>query len=135
MARTFNIKILTPSKVIFEGEIKKAFTKTLEGDIQFLSNHAPIIVSTISCITRVEDVNGTEYEFFTSKGICNFSNNTLLFCCDQAEKEEEIDEERAIEAKKRAKERLKEPNKYDTQRAKESLLRAQLRTILKKQSK
>lgn len=135
MAQTFNVKILIPSKVVFEGEIQKLFTKTAEGDIEFLSNHAPIIVSTISCITILEDVKGTKFEFFTSKGISNFSNNTLIFCCDQAETEEEIDVERAQEAKKRAEERLKEANKYDTQRAREALLKAQMRTMLKKQSK
>jgi len=135
MAQTFNVKILTPSKVVFEGEVQKFFVKTAEGEVEILSNHASIIVSTVSCITVLEDVEGTKFEFFTTQGIVNFTNNTLKFCCDQAETEEEIDLERAQEAKDRAEKRLKEPDKYDTQRAREALLKAQIRTTLKKQSK
>jgi F-type H+-transporting ATPase subunit epsilon len=135
MAQTFKGKILTPSAVVFEGEIKKFFTKTSEGELEFLSNHAPMIVGTVSCITVLEDINGTKYEFFTSKGIINVLNNTLVLCCDQAETEEEIDLERAQEAKKRAEERLKNPEKYDMERATEAFIKAELRTMLKKQSK
>ena len=135
MAQTFKVKLLTPSKVVFEGEIQKLFAKTEGGDVEFLSNHAPIIVSTISCIAILEDINGTKNEIFTSKGVIHVSNNNVTFCCDQAETEEEIDLERAQDARKRAESRLNEPDKYDTERAKEALIKAELRMMLKKQSK
>jgi F-type H+-transporting ATPase subunit epsilon len=135
MAQTFIAKILTPSSVVFEGEVQKFFSKTPAGEIEFLSNHAPIIASTVSCITTLVDKDGETYEFFTSKGVIKISNNTLVFCCDQAETEEQIDLERATEAKMRAEERLREPDKFDTVRAREALLKAEIRIMLKKQSR
>ena len=95
MAKTFKVKILTPSKVVVEGEIEKVFTRTSNGQLEFLAGHAPIIVSTVPCVTILHDSEGNTREIFTSKGVISISKNELTFCCDAAEFAEEIDLARA----------------------------------------
>lgn len=131
MAQTFKVKILTPSKVAMDEEVEKVFTKTTAGNIEFLPGHAPIILSTIPCVTVVYDGNGNKRELFTSKGVINISNKELTFCCDAAETSEEIDLDRAKAAKERAENRIKDSSKNDVRRAKAALARAMVRIELK----
>lgn len=134
MAKTFKIKILTPSRLVIEEEVEKAFTNTANGNVEFLADHAPIILSTVPCITTLYDLNGNKKELFTSKGVINMKNNELVFCCGSAEFPEEIDLSRAESAKERAEKRLKEPSKFDAARAQAALARSLVRLDLKKQS-
>ena len=132
MAKTFKLKIITLDKIVVDKEIEKLFTKTAYGEIEFLPGYAESIISTIPCITKICDENGSIEEVFTSKGIINIKNNELTFLCDAAEYPEEIDFERAEKAKERAENRLLEKEKYDVKRAEAALQRAIVRLSLKK---
>lgn len=124
MAKTFKLKILSLDRVVLEKEVEKVFSKTASGELQFLCGHAPIIISTIPCVTVIIDSEGNKIEMATSKGIINMIDNELSFCLDSVELEEEIDLDRAIASKKRAEERINDSSKYDIERAKLSLARA-----------
>ena len=132
MAKTFKLKIITLDKIVVDKEIEKLFTKTAYGEIEFLPGYAESIISTVPCITKICDENGSTEEVFTSKGIINIKNNELTFLCDAAEYPEEIGFERAEKAKKRAENRLSEKEKYDIKRAEAALQRAIVRLSLKK---
>lgn len=134
MAKTFVLKVLTPSRTVIDEEVQKVFLNTVNGMLEFLPGHAPIILSTVPCVTVIYDKEGNKRELFTSKGVVNLSNNELVFCSDAAETPEEIDMARAESAKERAEKRLKETSKFDVARAKAALARAMIRIELKKQS-
>lgn len=131
MANTFKLRILTPSKVEVDEEVEKVFTETTTGKIQFLSNYAPSIMSTKTCITEYV-VNGEKKALFTANGVINLKNNELILCCDAAENPDEIDLNRAEEAMQRAENRLKDSSKIDIARAKAALVRAMVRIDVKK---
>lgn len=135
MANTLKVKIITLSKVIVEENIQKIFTRTPSGSLEILPGHAPIIISTESCITSMVRSDGNKVEMFTSKGILSLKNNEITLCCDATELSDEIDLERAIASKERAERRLKDPSKYDIERAKLALNRALLRIDFKEHSK
>jgi len=135
MAKTFKLKILSLEKVVLEEDVEKMFTKTASGDVEFLCDHAPIIISTIPCVTVIIDKDGNKIEMAVSKGVINMNNNELTFCLDAAEVEDEIDLERAKAAKERAQERIKDSVKYDVDRAKLSLARALTRINFKEHLK
>ena len=132
MAKTFKLKIITLNKTVVDKDVEKLFTKTQLGEIEFLSGYAPSIISTVPCITKIWDEDGTTEEIFTSKGIINIKNNELIFFCDAAEYPEEIDFERAEKAKERAEKRISEKEKYDVIRAEAALQRAIVRLSLRK---
>ena len=116
MAKTFKLKIITLDKIVVDKEIEKLFTKTAYGEIEFLPGYAESIISTVPCITKICDENGSTEEVFTSKGIINIKNNELTFLCDAAEYPE-IDFERA--------EKLKRGQKIDSQKKKNMILKGQ----------
>ncbi len=133
MANTFRFRLLTPERIILDEEVEKVFTVSDDGEVEFLANHAPSIISTKICETSYFDTSGNKAVIFTNDGVINFRNNQLVFCCDSAEFEEEIDEARAVASKERAEKRLKDTEKNDAIRAKAALNRAVERLrILKK---
>lgn len=135
MAKTFKLKILSLDKVILDEEVEKIFVKTVDGDLEILCNHAQIIVSTIPCVTVIFDKDGNKIELSTSKGVINMVNNELTFCLGSAELAEEIDLDRAKDAKERAEKRIKDSSNYDVERAKLSLARAITRINFKEHLK
>ncbi|MDD6795559.1 MAG: ATP synthase F1 subunit epsilon [Clostridiaceae bacterium] len=134
MAKTFKLKIVSLNKKVFEGDIEKFFTKTNDGCMEILCNHAAMIASTVPCISKIVDDAGNAIEMFTSKGVLNMLNNELVFCLDAAETADEIDLDRAKKAKERAEKRLSDPSKYDVERAKLALARAITRIDFKNKS-
>lgn len=132
MSNTFKFKILTPNRIVANQDVTKVFTKSRDGEIEFLSNHMPIIVSIDNCVTTVIDTDGNEKKFFTSKGVLNLKNKELNICCDAAESSNEIDFERAEKSKERAEKRLSDKDSnLDIERALRSLKRANERLKLK----
>lgn len=127
MAKTFKIKILTLGKIVMDSEIEKLFITSASGGVEILANHADSIFSIIPSITRIIDVDGNEQVLFTSRGVMNIKNNNVTLCCDSAEYKSDIDLERAEKSKERAERRINAQDKYNIDRAKEALLRAELR--------
>ena len=126
MSSTFKITIVSPGKNLLEFEGESLVTSTIDGEIEFKANHAPIIVSTIPATTKIISDNNKEI-LFTSSGIVYIKNNEVKFCCDSAEKDSEIDRERALKSKERAEKRLNKQQNIDIERAKRSLARANAR--------
>ena len=134
MTKTFKLKIVTPSKMVIDEEVQKVFVTTVNGIVEFLPNHASIIMSSVPSITSYYDSEGNKKELFTSTGVINLSDNTIMFCTEVAEFAEDINLERAQASKERAENRIKEASKFDVNRAKASLNRAKIRIELKKHS-
>ncbi|AOR22608.1 ATP synthase F1 subunit epsilon [Clostridium taeniosporum] len=132
MADMFLLKIVTPDKNVFEGNIKKIFLKNTVGRLEILANHADIVTSTTPSIVEFIDSEGNNKKLFVSRGIASMFNNEMTIFSDSAEFSEDIDLERAEKAKERAEKRLHEGDKYDKDRAKLALIRSITRIKLKK---
>lgn len=132
MSKTIKLKIISPGKETIAEEIVSIVTESLDGKVEFLANHAPIILSTVPTITVFEKEDGSKREIFTSTGIVYIKNNEINFCCDSANWPHEIDVERAKNSMERANKRLKSNDTIDEERAKRALARAITRLKLKK---
>lgn len=132
MASTFLLKIITPNKDVYEGQVEKVFLKNDDGELEVLANHENMITTTIPSVTKFIDGQGAIKELFISTAVVNVTSDGMTICSDAAEFPEEIDFIRAEKAKKRAEEKLKEPDKYDKIRDQLSLLRACERLKLRK---
>ena len=131
MANNYTLRILTPDRVMYEGEASRTLITTAMGGLDFYAGHAPIVVITVPGKTAFYDASGTEKILFTSEGVASFEDNELTFCCDSAEWPEEIDVARAEKAKERAEARLGDGSNFDKERAEMSLQRAIIRLSLK----
>ncbi len=132
MASTFLLKIITPNREVYNGEVEKVFLKSADGDFEILANHENMITSTIPCIAKFKDSKEIQDELFISTSIVHIIENEMTICSDAAEFEEDIDEERAIQSKIRAENRLKNSDNHDRERIQSALLRAKQRLKLKR---
>ncbi len=128
------LEILTPSKSAFKGEISSITVPGSKGSFQVLINHAPIVSTLEVGHIKVELTDKSIQNYATGGGTIELNNNKILLLADSIEKVEEIDIERARQAKERAEERLSRRNvdkEIDVRRAELALARAINRLKLK----
>jgi len=119
------LEIITPEKPIFKDQIESVTIPGTQGSFQILKNHAPIISSFEIGIIKVKKAASETY-YTTSGGTVEVSHNKVLVLADSIEKVEDIDEDRAEQAKKSAEKRLRKKHEenIDEPRAKAALNRA-----------
>lgn len=126
-----NLEIISPSKVVFEGEVDSITVPGTSGSFQILKNHAPI-VSTLEIGEVKLKIGNTNRYFAISGGTIEVVNNKVLILADSIEESNEIDKERALKSKERALNRLSNKTpEIDVLRAQSSLTRALNRIRLK----
>lgn len=131
MDSDLKLRIITPHRNFFNGSVINLKTEDLKGPINILPNYMSAVTLLKSSITQFVDIEGKEYKAFISEGIMKIRHNAITILCRAAEWPEEIDLNRAEEAKRRAEERLKKGDGIDILRAENSLLRAILRMKIK----
>ena len=124
MASKYMLKIVTPDKNFFDGEVEMVILRTVAGDIGIMNDHEPTVAPISIGEIRIKIDN--EVKVATcSTGFVNIDEEKVTIVIDAAEWVEEIDVDRAKNAIKRAQQRLEEVKKEDdVERAKISLARA-----------
>lgn len=126
------LEIISPSRQVFSGEIKSITVPGTKGRFQVLKNHAPIISTFEIGMIRVDLKDKPKY-FATAGGTIEVLNNKVLVLADSIESADEIDLDRALQAKERAEKRLSEKSPdIDVERAQAALARALNRIKVKK---
>ncbi len=123
--KLLKLHIVTPDRVLFRGDVQ-SFTAPGElGSFQVLYNHAPLISTLVVGEMKYVDPEGTTIHLATSGGFVEVRENRVLALVETAERSEEIDRDRAKEAKQRAEGRMKERHpETDVERARIALMRA-----------
>lgn len=99
-------KIATPERVVYEDEVKQASIPTTSGEVTILPNHIPLVSVLQSGEIKITDKDG-EHVLAVAGGFLEVrDNNEIVILADNAERAEEIDLERAEEARKRAESEL-----------------------------
>ena len=123
----FTLKIVTPDRVFYQGEVSMVEFNTTEGEIGVLKGHVPttvIISPGILTITGAEETK----EAALHAGFAEILQNEVVILAEIIEWPEEIDEERAKRARERAEERLRtKAPETDILRAETALQRAMAR--------
>ncbi|MFA6410291.1 MAG: ATP synthase F1 subunit epsilon [Candidatus Buchananbacteria bacterium] len=100
-------KIVVPEKIVYEKEIDQVTIPTELGQITVLPHHIPLVAIVQAGELVVK--NGNEQEIMAvSGGFLEIKQNEVLVLTESAERAEEIDEARAIEAKERAQKLMSE---------------------------
>ncbi|MBK9099766.1 MAG: F0F1 ATP synthase subunit epsilon [bacterium] len=120
-----NLEIITPEKPVFKDQIEAITIPGTLGSFQILKDHAPLISSFEVGVIKVKK-SSTESFYTTSGGTVEVNHYHVLVLADSIEKINDIDVDRAEQAKKRAEERLqrKSEAEIDEARAKAALNRA-----------
>ena len=116
------LKVVTPDKLFFEGDIDMLVARTIEGDVGILLNHSPLV--TILDIGRLVIKDGDERKIAAcAGGYIDVRNNNITVVSDACEWEDEIDINRAERAKERASKKLEDKD-TDTFKAELALKKA-----------
>ncbi len=107
-----NLEIISPEKLIFQDVVDSITIPGTMGGFQVLKNHAPLMSTIEVGIVIVKKENETHY-FTTGGGTIEVLNNKVLILADSTEKVQDIDIDRAEQAKERAEERLAKKKKEE----------------------
>lgn len=138
MAKTFQIQITTPERVVYDREAISLIAPAYDGYLGVKANHAPLAAELKVGHLVVTRPNGQKDFLAVSGGLLVVSGNVVTILADAAELAEEIDLARAQAAEARARERLRrsrhsgEGEEVDEDRARAALLRAANRLAIAK---
>ncbi|MDP2719884.1 MAG: F0F1 ATP synthase subunit epsilon [Dehalococcoidia bacterium] len=121
---TLKLEIVTAERLVFAGEVNLVLAPGIEGQLGILPHHAPLMTMLIPG-ELVAKTGTEEFAMCVTGGFLEIRPDKVVILADACEREEEIDLERAEEARKRAEEHLKEATPgVDTARAQAALLRS-----------
>jgi len=124
--KLLDLEIITPAMKIYEGKVHSITIPGTSGSFQVLYNHAPILSTFEIGKIVIEDEKGLKHEYATCGGTVEVLNNKVLVLAEAIEAKEVIDANRALDALRRAKERIAKGRneELDLTRAEGSLQRA-----------
>ncbi|NCU31768.1 MAG: ATP synthase F1 subunit epsilon [Candidatus Moranbacteria bacterium] len=101
--KIIELRIVTPERVVYSGEIYQATIPTQVGEVTILPNHRSYIASLKPGEMVVKEKSGKgEVDLAVAGGFIEFHDNKLVVLADEAERAEEINLEEVEKAKKRA---------------------------------
>ena len=102
----FTLRIITPDRVFYEGEVSMVEFNTTEGEIGVYKKHVPTTVIVSPGILTITEDGGTK-EAALHAGFAEILQDEVVILAEIVEWPGEIDLERAEAAKARAEERLR----------------------------
>ena len=127
MAKLFNLKILTPQRRFFDGDVEALTVAVPDGSFTILAGHTPIIMPLSVGNTRIKK-DGEWQEVVNSDGFLEVRHHGVLMFVQTCERPEEVDKLRAEAARRRAEERLRQKQSMsEYQQSKLALARAMAR--------
>lgn len=102
-----HLKIVTPERLIIDGEVDMVTLTTSEGEIGVLPHHTALMAKLMPGELEIKKGGKTDI-LATGDGFIQVADNTLTILTDLAVEEADIDEKKVEEAKKRAEQALEE---------------------------
>ena len=129
----FKLQIISPDRVFYEGEVSKLELNTSEGEVGIYKRHMPMTMIIVPGVMIITQDDGEVKEAALHGGFLEVLPDKVTIMAEVVEWPEEIDVQRAEEAKKRAERRLAEhPDGLDVLRAETALHRAIARIVVVK---
>jgi F-type H+-transporting ATPase subunit epsilon len=123
----FKLRIITPEKEVFSGEVEKISLESASGAIEVYPAHEPLLSPLKIGLMSIREKGAEEDTLLALHGgFLEVGLDETIIMADAAEAGREVNLERAQQAQERAKERLesKTDQDIDRDRAHESLMRS-----------
>ncbi len=128
--KVLQLDIVTPDRLLFEGEATIVVAPALEGEVGILPLHTAFLSElTVGELRFKHEKKGQEVEEYVAvhAGFLEVFEDKVTVISPAAEFAREIDIERAKQAREEAKEELKKKDGTDIQQAHAALVRAEAR--------
>jgi F-type H+-transporting ATPase subunit epsilon len=106
MPRYFEVNIVSPEESLFSGKVEKLFVSGILGDLEILYGHTPLLTKLKPGVVWIVTENGSEEVLYISGGVLEVQPTVSTILADVAIRADDVDEEQAKAAKKRAEEVL-----------------------------
>ncbi|MDH2925954.1 F0F1 ATP synthase subunit epsilon [Lonepinella koalarum] len=103
---TFNLIIVSAEKKIFEGAVKSVQASGIEGELGILANHTPLMTAIKPGIVKFSLESDKEEVIYVSGGFLEVQPNVVTVLADVAIRGEELDQDRILNAKRKAEENI-----------------------------
>jgi len=100
------IDIVSAEGQIHQGQAAMVFAPAELGEVGIAPRHAPLLTRLKPGEVRVRGVDGVEHSFFVGGGILEVQPHLVTVLADTAIRAKDCDEALAVEAKRRAEEKL-----------------------------
>ena len=105
---TLHVDVVSAEEMIFSGEARFVALPGEDGELGILPRHTPLITRIKAGAVRIERADGGEEEFvFVAGGILEVQPGTVTVLADTAIRGKDLDEAKALEARKQAEEAMK----------------------------
>jgi F-type H+-transporting ATPase subunit epsilon len=104
---TIHVDVVSAEEQIFSGEAKFVALPGESGELGILPQHTPLITRIKPGAVRIEKADGGEEFVFVAGGILEVQPGTVTVLADTAIRGKDLDEAKALEAKKLAEEAMK----------------------------
>jgi F-type H+-transporting ATPase subunit epsilon len=107
---TLKVALVSPERILFSGEADMVVCRTTDGEIAFLTGHAPFVGALGIALVRIKLADGSETAAAVHGGFVEVRDDQVSILSDVAELPDQIDVERARRAKEEAERGLRETN-------------------------
>jgi F-type H+-transporting ATPase subunit epsilon len=123
----FPVSLVTPERILFDGDAEMVTMRSGGGDIAFLAGHEPYVSTVEIGVVRIDVAEGQSERFAAHGGFVEVNEGTVTVLSGIAERAGEIDVARAQRAKEQAEQSASDS---DDAEAEAALLRANARLEL-----
>ncbi len=108
--QTFKLKIITPEKIFFEGDVEQLTARTAVGNVGILAGHAPYVANIIESPLKIRAVGEDDKLAAVSSGFIKADESSATVVVQTVEWAEDIDVKRAERARDHAKKSMDNHN-------------------------
>ena len=105
--KTFRLEVISPERIFYTGDAEMVELTTTEGDIGIYADHIPLTTIVAPGVMTITEPGGVLKEAAVLEGFMEITPDKVTILAQSCEWPEEIDINRAAEAKARAERRLK----------------------------
>jgi F-type H+-transporting ATPase subunit epsilon len=135
VARLFTFEVHTPYRRFFNDSVEALILTLMDGEIAVYADHSAFTAPVKAGVLKIKDKDGNWKTAFTAEGILEVKEHKTVLVSDAAEWPDEIDYERAKNAKERAEETLLFGGmKFEIDKAATSLMRAKMRMKVREEA-
>lgn len=105
--KRFQLEVISPERIFYTGEAEMVELTTTEGDIGIYAEHIPLTTIVAPGVMTITEPGGSLKEAAVLEGFMEITQEKVTILAQSCEWPDEIDLNRAQEAKARAERRLK----------------------------
>lgn len=110
MAKSFHLTVVSAEKKMFSGAVQHIQVSGSEGELGVFHGHAPLLTAIKPGLVRIVKQDNSEEVIYLSGGILEVQPDDVNVMADTAIRSEDLDEARALEAKRKAEESISKNN-------------------------